>query len=40
MNKETNLYTFTFAIIMVLVVGTILAVTSEVLQPKKKQNAL
>ena len=39
MNKETNLYTFTFAIIMVLVVGTILAVTSEVLQPKKKQNA-
>ncbi|RPG60460.1 MAG: NADH:ubiquinone reductase (Na(+)-transporting) subunit C [Flavobacteriales bacterium TMED191] len=39
MNKETNLYTFTFAIIMVLVVGTILAVTSEVLQPRKKQNA-
>ena len=39
MNKESNLYTFTFAIIMVLVVGTILAVTSEVLQPRKKQNA-
>ena len=39
MNKESNLYTFTFAIIMVLVVGTVLAVTSEVLQPRKKQNA-
>ena len=39
MNKESNLYTFTFAIIMVFVVGTILAVTSEALQPRKKQNA-
>jgi len=39
MNKESNLYTFLFAIIMVLVVGTVLAVTSEVLQPRKKQNA-
>ena len=39
MNKESNLYTFTFAIIMVLVVGTALALTSEVLQPMKKQNA-
>jgi len=39
MNKESNLYTFTFAIIMVLVIGTILAVTSELLQPRKKQNA-
>jgi Na+-transporting NADH:ubiquinone oxidoreductase subunit C len=39
MNKESNLYTFTFAIIMVLVVGTILALTSEVLQPRKQQNA-
>ena len=38
MNKESNLYTFTFAIIMVLVVGTALALTSEVLQPMKKQN--
>ena len=38
MNKDSNLYTFTFAIIMVLVVGTLLAVTSEVLQPRKKQN--
>ena len=38
MNKESNIYTFTFAIIMVLVVGVLLAVTSEVLQPKKKQN--
>ena len=39
MNKESNLYTFTFAIIMVLIVGTGLAITSEVLQPRKKQNA-
>jgi len=39
MNKESNLYTFTFAIIMVLVIGTILAVTSELLQPRKQQNA-
>ena len=39
MNKESNIYTFTFAIIMVLVIGTILAVTSELLQPRKKQNA-
>lgn len=39
MNKESNLYTFLFAIIMVLIVGTILAVTSEILQPRKKQNA-
>ena len=31
MNKESNLYTFTFAVVMVLIVGTILAVTSEVL---------
>ena len=38
MNKESNLYTFTFAIVMVLIVGTILAVTSETLQPRKKQN--
>ena len=38
MNKESNIYTFTFAIIMVLVVGVLLAVTSEVLQPRKKQN--
>lgn len=38
MNKESNLYTFTFAVVMVLIVGTILAVTSEVLQPRKKQN--
>jgi Na+-transporting NADH:ubiquinone oxidoreductase subunit C len=38
MNKESNIYTFTFAIIMVLVIGVILAVTSEVLQPRKKQN--
>ncbi len=38
MNKESNLYTFSFAIVMVLVVGTVLAVTSEVLQPRKKQN--
>jgi len=38
MNKESNIYTFTFAIIMVLVIGIVLAVTSEVLQPKKKQN--
>jgi len=39
MNKESNLYTFLFAIIMVLIVGTALALTSEVLQPMKKQNA-
>mgnify|MGYP001166855891 CR=1 FL=1 len=38
MNKESNLYTFTFAILMVLIIGTILAFTSEVLQPRKKQN--
>ena len=38
MNKESNIYTFTFAIIMVLVIGVSLAVTSEVLQPRKKQN--
>ena len=38
MNKESNIYTFSFAIIMVLIVGTVLAVTSEVLQPRKKQN--
>ena len=38
MNKEGNIYTFSFAIIMVLIVGTVLAVTSEVLQPLKKQN--
>ena len=39
MNKESNLYTFTFAIIMVLIIGTVLAFTSEILQPRKKQNA-
>ena len=39
MDKESNLYTFTFAILMVLIVGTALALTSELLQPKKKQNA-
>ena len=39
MDKESNLYTFTFAILMVLFVGTALALTSELLQPKKKQNA-
>ncbi|MAZ58592.1 MAG: NADH:ubiquinone reductase (Na(+)-transporting) subunit C [Flavobacteriales bacterium] len=38
MNKESNIYTFTFAIIMVLVIGILLAVTSELLQPRKKQN--
>ena len=38
MNKESNLYTFTFAIFMVLIIGTVLAFTSEVLQPRKKQN--
>ena len=39
MNKESNIYTFTFAVVMVLVIGTVLAFRSEVLQPKKKQNA-
>jgi len=39
MNKESNVYTFTFAIIMVLVIGTVLAFTSEFLQPRKTQNA-
>ena len=38
MNKQGNIYTFSFAIIMVLIVGTVLAVTSEVLQPLKIQN--
>jgi len=38
MNKESNIYTFTFAVIMVLVIGIVLAVTSELLQPRKKQN--
>ena len=38
MNKESNIYTFTFAVIMVLIIGIVLAVTSEVLQPFKKQN--
>jgi len=38
MNKESNIYTFTFAVIMVLVVGVVLAVTSEILQPRKKKN--
>ena len=38
MNKESNIYTFSFAIIMVLIVGTLLAVTSELLQPRKEQN--
>ncbi len=38
MNKESNIFTFSFATIMVLVVGTVLAVTSEVLKPKKIQN--
>ena len=35
MNKESNIFTFSFAIIMVLIVGTILAVTSEFLMPQK-----
>ena len=38
MNKESNIFTFTFAIIMVLIVGTVLAVTSEVLKPRKIKN--
>ena len=38
MNKESNLYTFSFAILMVLVIGIGLAVTSESLQPMKKKN--
>ena len=38
MNKESNLYTFSFAILMVLVIGIGLAVTSELLQPMKKKN--
>ena len=39
MNKESNIYTFSFAIVMVLIIGTALAFTSEILQPRKKQNA-
>ena len=39
MNKESNIYTFTFAVMMVLIIGTVLAFTSEILQPRKKQNA-
>lgn len=38
MNKESNIFTFSFAIIMVLIVGTILAVTSEFLMPQKLKN--
>ena len=38
MNKEGNIYTFSFAIIMVLIVGTLLAVTSEVLMDRKLKN--
>ena len=38
MNKESTLYTFSFATIMVLIVGVLLACTSEVLMSRKVQN--
>ena len=37
-NKEGNLFTFGFAIVMVVVVGTVLAVLSLGLKPKKDAN--
>lgn len=38
-NKDSNVYTLTFAIIMVIVVGVILAVLSVSLKPMQKKNA-
>ena len=39
MNKESTVYTFLFATIMVLIVGVLLATTSEYLMDRKVQNA-
>tara|TARA_B100001250_G_C19756252_1_gene770234 strand:+ start:602 stop:1375 length:774 start_codon:yes stop_codon:yes gene_type:complete len=39
MNKESTIYTFLFATIMVLIVGILLACTSEILMTRKIQNA-
>ena len=39
MNKESTLYTFLFATVMVLIVGILLASTSEFLMERKVQNA-
>ena len=38
MNKESNLYTFSFAIVMVLVIAVMLSVVSEVFMPFKDKN--
>ncbi len=38
-NKDSNAYTLTFAIIMVVIVGTILALLSVSLKPMQKKNA-
>lgn len=38
MNRNSNLYTFIYAIIMVVVVATVLSVIAMVLQPKQKSN--
>lgn len=37
-NKESNAYTITFSIIMCVVVGTVLAVASQVLKPYQEKN--
>ena len=38
-NKDSNAYTLTFAVVMVVIVGTILAVLSVSLKPMQKKNA-
>ena len=38
MNKESNIFTLSFAVILVVLVATILAVTSEVLKPRQVKN--
>ena len=38
MNKESNIFTLLFAVILVVLVATVLAVTSEVLKPRQEKN--
>ena len=40
MNKDSNFYTFLFSLLMVLVVASSLALTSESLKEKQNQNVV
>ena len=40
MNKDSNFYTFLFSLLMVLVVASSLALTSESLKEKQNENVV